>query len=160
MIGKNGKDVGGRPSKLTADVQRQIVQAIQVGNYVETAAAFAGISKSVFYKWMKQGRAAQAKGRLTAHARFVDAVEKALADGEVRDLAIIAQAAQGRSAILDAAGNVLQPAIPAQWQASAWRLERRMPDKWGRRARLDLGTPGDGPTRIIVDLGTGRPDEA
>ena len=29
-------------------------------------------------------------------------------------------------------------AIDGTWQAAAWKLERRYPDEWGRRDRLEL----------------------
>lgn len=153
------KHPGGRPTKLTPAVQQQVVNAIQAGNYIEVAAAHAGISRPVLYQWMKKGRAAQLRGEVTRCAEFVDAIEKALADGEVRDVALIARAASGIAAQIDAQGNVIAPAIAPQWQASAWRLERRMPDKWGRRQRLDVATPGGEPMRIVVDLGTGKPTD-
>jgi len=32
------------------------------------------------------------------------------------------------------------------WQAAAWRLERKYPDKWGRR-RVEVTGPGGGPVQ-------------
>jgi len=40
-----------RPTKLTPAVQKKIVDAIKAGNYMETAAAYAGISKQTLYNW-------------------------------------------------------------------------------------------------------------
>jgi hypothetical protein len=83
-----------------------------MGNYMETAAAFAGVHKSTLYEWLKKG----AKSKSGIYKEFSDAVKKALAEAEVRDVAIISQAAK------------------ESWQASAWRLERKFPDKWGKKA--------------------------
>jgi hypothetical protein len=47
-------------------------------------------------------------------------VNKAVAESESRDLATILKAAQ------------------SQWQAAAWRLERRFPEKYGRNDRLKV----------------------
>ena len=102
----------GRPSKLTHERQAKICDAIRAGNYLETAAAFAGIDKTTMYLWMRKGRAAN-RGK---HREFVDAVEKAMADAEARDVALIGKAA-----------------ADGTWQAAAWRLERKHPDRWGRR---------------------------
>ena len=33
----------------------QIVAAVRAGNFIETAAAFAGISKQTLYNWLKEG---------------------------------------------------------------------------------------------------------
>lgn len=113
----------GRPSKLTPEVSKQITDVIAAGNYIETAAAYAGIHKDTLYDWLKRGRAA----KTGIYSDFVEAVEQALAQAEVRDLAIIGKAAN------------------EVWQAAAWRLERRMPQKYGRRARVDHGTPDGKP---------------
>ena len=102
---------GGRPSKLTPEIQDRIVAAIRAGNYVETAARHAGIDPATFYRWMERG----AKERSGKYREFRKAVEKARADAEVRHVAIIAQAATKR------------------WEAAAWWLERSFPDRWGRR---------------------------
>ncbi len=101
--------------KLTPDVQEKIVSLLRAGNYVETAAACAGIHKDTFYEWMKRG----AKGE-EPFAELAAAVHKALADGEARDVAVIFQASK------------------EQWQAAAWRLERRFPDKWSRNDRVKV----------------------
>lgn len=115
----------GRPTKFNKEIQNKIIMAIKAGNYVETAAAYAGINKSTLYDWLKRGE--REKQRVAKNPRykirkseapfvgFSDAVEKALAEAEVRDVVIVGEAAK------------------VHWQAAAWRLERRHPDRWGRR---------------------------
>ena len=114
-----------RPTKLNKVVESKIISAIRAGNYIETAAAYAGINKSTLYDWLKRGEREKQRvqktpgGRIrkkeTPFVEFSNAVEKALAEAEVRDVAIIAKAAED------------------QWQAAAWRLERKFPDRWGKR---------------------------
>jgi len=115
----------GRPTKLTPELQAKIVNAIKAGNYIETAAAFAGVSKQSIYTWMRTGaRAKSGKKR-----EFVDAVQKALAQAEMDALAIVTTAA-GK-----------------HWTAAAWRLERSHPGRWGRRLEVtatDEPKPIDG----------------
>lgn len=101
----------GRPEKLTPELQQKIVDAIRMGAYIETAAAYAGINKSTLYDWMRRG----ARAKSGKYKEFSNAIEKALAESEMRDLAVIAKASQ------------------ENWQAAAWRLERKFPDRWGRR---------------------------
>lgn len=120
---------GGRPTKLTSDVQQKLCDAIRAGNYLATAAAFAGVSESTLHNWLKRG-ANEAKGR---HHDLAAAVEKAMADAEARDVALISKAA-----------------ADGTWQAAAWRLERRFPDRWGRRDRLDATVKG-GITHVSMD---------
>lgn len=122
----------GRPTKLNYGVQEKIVQAIKAGNYIETAAAYAGISKSTLYEWLKRGErenqrvAKNPRYRIKKsekpYVEFSNAIEKALAEAEIRDVAIIGKAAE------------------EQWQAAAWRLERKFPDKWGRRVLEHKGS--------------------
>jgi transposase len=106
------KNPGGRPTKLTKELQAKIVQAIEAGNYIETAAAYAGVDKVSLYAWMKKGHHEPENG---LHREFLNAVQKALAAAEVRDVTLLAAAAE------------------ESWQAAAWRLERKFPDRWGRR---------------------------
>ena len=58
--------MAGRPTKLTPDVQEKIVQAIRAGNYIETAAAYAGVR---MYVWTTF----QIRFQGDASARQVDA---------------------------------------------------------------------------------------
>ncbi len=106
---------GKSKSKLTPELQEKILLHLRVGAYVETAAACAGIHKDTFYEWMKKG----ARGQ-QPYVAFAQAVNKAVAESESRDLATILKAAQ------------------SQWQAAAWRLERRFPEKYGRNDRLKV----------------------
>lgn len=118
---KGGK---GRPTKLTKEVQAKIVSAIRAGNYMETAAAFAGIHKSTFHDWMKQGQRLREKFEKSGEKpdknqtnliHFSDSIEKALAEAEMRDVMTITQASE------------------EDWKAAAWRLERKHPQRWGRK---------------------------
>ena len=101
---------GGRPTKLTSEVAARICRALRAGVYIETAAVLAGISRSTFYYWMKRA----AKSEPSIYRQFSDTVEGAMAHAEVRDVAIIAEAAK------------------TKWRAAAWRLERRYASRWGR----------------------------
>lgn len=107
--------MAGRPTKLTPELQRTIVTAITGGNYIETAAAMAGVNKDTLYHWFRLGAKSPGIYRV-----FSDAVEKALAQAETRDVLLIGRAAE------------------TQWQAAAWRLERKFPQRWGRRDHLKL----------------------
>ena len=116
-----------RPSKLDRETQQRICDAIAAGNYMETAALYAGVCKDTLYEWLRRGRAGK-KGD-ERYAQFAQAVEEALARSEVRDVALIAKAAE------------------QHWQAAAWRLERRYPDRWGRRSLVTGGE--EGPIEVV-----------
>ena len=115
----------GRRTKLTPDVQKRVVEAIRAGNYKEVAARYAGIGESTFYEWLKRGASHR-----VGYVEFAEAVKNAEAEAEVRDVALIEKAAM------------------ENWTAAAWRLERRYPDRWGRRERHEI-TGEDGKELVI-----------
>jgi len=102
----------GRPTKLTPAVIDKICDALRGGNYRETAAAYAGVARSTFNEWMQRGH----ESKSGIFRDLADAVDKALADCEARNVAMIEKAA--------AAGD---------WKAAGWFLERMFPTRWGRR---------------------------
>lgn len=138
----------GRPVMLDNDPEKidLLFKALQTGAYLETAIRYAGISKTAIYLWLKKGHAAvdrQEKGEPsreddTTYVEFMYRLEKAMAESEMRDLLNIANAAV------------------ESWQASAWRLERRFPEKYGRRIQEVSGV-GGGPIQlqaVPIDLST------
>lgn len=111
-----------RPTKLTPKLQERIVGFVRAGAYVETAAAAAGISKETLYSWLRRGAADE-----VPFAAFAEAVEEAQALAEMRDLALIGKAAE------------------TEWTAAAWRLERKFPDRYGRRTKHEVSGLDGGP---------------
>ena len=138
------KKTRGRPSKLTPEVQEEICAALRAGNYIEPSAMRAGINKATLYNWLKkggqenervargraQGRNCVVSAKLQPYVDFLDAVKKAEAEAEARDVAIIAKAAL------------------TQWQAAAWRLERKHFKRWGRKQALAVGNLDDKPLQV------------
>jgi len=110
--------------KLTAERSEKIIGYLRAGAYIETAAAAAGISKQTLYNWLR--RAAAEDEEDPSFAKFAAAVEEAQALAEVRDIALIGKAAE------------------SQWQAAAWRLERKSPERWSRKDRVELSGKGGG----------------
>lgn len=100
--------MAGRPTKRTPEREARLLEALRAGNTRRAACHYAGITPETFSQWQR-------------FSEFSAAVQKAEADAEVRHVAQIAQAA-----------------MSGTWQASAWWLERRRPDDYGRRDRIDL----------------------
>ena len=105
----------GRPPKITQQIQDSICSAIRGGSFMETAAAYGGISKDTLYAWMRLG----ARGEGEEYVKFSDAIKRALAESEVQGIAQIR--AHGKES----------------WQAVAWYLERRFKERWGRSIKID-----------------------
>lgn len=121
----------GRPSKLTEEVQNRILRAVQAGNWLETASAYAGVDASTVRRWIAKGEADDAE---EPYRSFCAAIKQARAEAEIRAVALIQKAAQDGT-----------------WQASAWYLERSHPDRWGRK-RLEITGADSQPVRVEVDV--------
>ena len=115
-----------RQSKLTPETQEKIVNAIADGNYLETAAALGGVTYTTLWNWMKKGESASSG----IYLEFFEAVKRAEAEAESL-----------RVSRIDKAG------MEGNWQADAWYLERRYPDRWGRRVQEVTGKNG-GPITV------------
>jgi hypothetical protein len=122
----------GRPTKLTPEIHAIIVNAIAEGNYIETAAACAGISKETLHSWLRRG----ARSETGIHRRFADDVNKATAKSEQEGIRNIRGAA-ARDA--------------KHWTAEAWYMERRFGDRWSRkdRTKLEVSGPDGKPIQVI-----------
>ncbi len=97
-------------------MEERILNFLRLGNHIETSCKAAGIHKDTYYEWMKRARLAKpGDDRYVAFAVKADA---ALGEAEARDVQTIFLASK------------------EQWQAAAWRLERRFPERWSRNDRL------------------------
>ena len=133
-----------KPTTITAKIIEDICTAVRAGNYMTTAAAYAGVPSRTFYSWLRRGRKVievqEAGGDPEAEAgiqeagllrELVEQLEQANGFAETRHVAIIA----------DKARKV--------WQAAAWWLERRYPDRWGQRTRHDVAEEGAQQTDLL-----------
>ena len=122
----------GRIPSLTPERVKEILALLQVGNTDEVAANASGISRGAFYKWLARGRAAiekmekgeQIDDSEMMYVDFVDSVKKAKAE-----------------AIATAVTHVRR-AMSKNWQAAMTFLERKDPENWGRKDRVDVHATG------------------
>ena len=112
---------------LTPEMLEKLVRMIQSGSYAEVAARACGINADTFYQWLLRGGRGE-----QPFAQLAEAVDKAAAESEVRDAAII-----GKHADHD-------------WRAAAWRLERKNHKRWGRKDQLELAGNEDKPIVVSV----------
>ena len=133
-----GKKTGGRRTKLTPEVREKVVSAIRAGNYANVAAEYAGIGERTFYRWLQRGQAAN-RG---IYRQFWQAVKKAEREAEVRAVAII------------------QKHMEDNWQAAMTYLERKFPDRWGRRDRLRVDLNPKEALEELLALSTEELEEA
>jgi hypothetical protein len=102
-----------RPSKLTPETIEHLTQAISLGASYELACRYAGVDYSSFRNWMRKGEQATSG----PFFEFSQAFKRAEGAGAVRWLTTIERAAE-----------------EGAWQAAAWKLERRYPQQYARKA--------------------------
>jgi len=149
----NDKQKSGRPSILTKELIDRITKLIQHGSYIETACASVGIVKDLYYTWLKLGENHRQllKNQETEtdieilqdiedkielinplYIVFSDSINKAVVESELRDILRIDKAAN------------------KSWQAAAWKLERKHPQRWSRYNKMELSGKVE-TTPTIVD---------
>lgn len=141
----NPDDPTGTPLKVHVTAAERVIEALERGNYLETAAAMAGVHKDTVYEWLKVGAKAWSTGlplsRMRAHdrrcAEFSDGVAQAQAMAEGNDVDRLHALANGEDASV--AARVLM-----------WRLERRFAKRWGQKGSLEV-TGADGGA-LTIDL--------
>lgn len=108
-------------SKYTPERVKRFLDAVRLGSTYRLAAAYAGISHETYANW------------LDSKPEFFAAVKEAEGQAVVGWLAKIEKAAND--------GN---------WQAAAWKLERRLPEDFGRKDRQSVELTGKdgGPVEI------------
>lgn len=117
-------------TELTPELMASLCNVVQAGNYLETALKFAGVASDTMMQWVELGH----MNPNTIYGTFVRNMNKAMAASEMRDLNFIDRAMQD--------GN---------WQAAAWRLERKYPHRWGRNERI--ANPDCMESQVINDSG-------
>src|SRR5262245_21108483 len=85
----------GRTTKLTPTLQTTICQAVAVGVPLLTAAQYAGVAPSTVMQWLQRGEGRASRPMRQPYVEFVEAVQKARAQDEVRRIARLEQAAKG-----------------------------------------------------------------
>lgn len=135
-----------RPNRIfEAQLVNEIIGYIEVGNYVPTACAAAGISETTYYRWLSDGQAVE---ELIGDKEDADDYRERMLNGElVLGLsAIQVRSWEFRQRILMASARseayavaTIRAQMPAQWTAAMTFLERRFPGRWKRRDQIDIG---------------------
>jgi hypothetical protein len=136
---RNGSKLG-KPGAFDAVKAEKIVAYVKAGNYLETAAAAAGVGRDQMRRWLHDG----ARKPASPEGQFAAAVEQARAEAEVRSVALIES--HGRPATrtrekFDAKGQTVERTTETDrgdWRPLAWRLERMNPAKFAARVRLEV----------------------
>lgn len=110
----------GRPLELTREIIKQVAEFLPRALYVETVAGHIGVHRYTFSRWLREGSkeqrrrdgGAEPNPKFDLHCELSSTVKKALAGAESDYL------------------SQIQAAGTEAWQALAWILERRFPQRW------------------------------
>ncbi|NHQ60586.1 hypothetical protein G9409_08295 [Chlorobium sp. BLA1] len=97
--------------KITAEKIECIVDVLGAGHYREVACKLAGIDRKTLTNWLKRGEREQSG----LYRELYTGVMQAEAKAEVYHL------------------KNIETASVKNWFASAWFLERKHPERWGKR---------------------------
>jgi hypothetical protein len=113
---------------VTDEAIENLLKALALGMTRRAAAAAAGFSKTTLYRMLEND----------ADGTLVTAIEKAEGQAEATYSTIVANAA----------------ADPKNWTAAAWWLERRHPQDYSKRDKVEMSGPDGGPieSRDVTSL--------
>lgn len=105
-----------KPTTLLKKVKEEICGYVENGNTFKDAFTLAGVGESTFYDWKKRGKEDIAEGKVSIYADFHQSLEKSLSMFKAWHIQNIMKAAKEDK----------------QWTASAWLLERKFREEFGR----------------------------
>lgn len=108
---------GGRPTKLTPEIQKKLCDSLSEGLTITASCGRAGIGLSTYYLWQDHAKKAKRKNRFT---EFMDAVDGAML--------------LGRSVMEVRFAN----GTKMDWRAAKEYLARRYPDEWGEKTKHEV----------------------
>jgi len=132
----------GRPTKLTPELQEKICKYIAEGNYLSVACAAVDVSDQTYHTWLKLGEEEVNNGG-GMFADFLEGTKKAEAEQEAKIAErLLAGAMPGERKRVTKTGpegsSIEITETGGDWLAAATYLERRHPDRWGRRDRTRI----------------------
>lgn len=133
-----GKRRPGAPSKFDEATRDAIIEEVARGNFDNVAAHAAGIAAATLGQWKTRGNDDLEHGRQTEYAEFVTRLSRASAEAELHMVQRIrAQAGE-------------------DWRAAAFYLERKAPERWARKDKLDVSTDTVSIPREVTPTGGKR----
>ncbi len=103
----------------------RLLLLLEQGIAYEPASESVGISESTFFKWKRGEIPARITDGMSdeetkaAKVQFLQAIKKAESRAEIKY------------------ATILQDAAPANWQAAAWWLERRLPERYRAQVKVE-----------------------
>jgi hypothetical protein len=116
--------------KLNQKIIDDSEKLIRAGNYVNVVCNYLGIDESTWYRWIKKGEEDNKKGINNIYCKFFKSIKRAESIAEIKNV------------------NVIQMASQEDWKASAWYLERKYFDRWGRKEGREITGKDGGSVKV------------
>ena len=107
--------------KYNTEIIDELLKYIEAGNYVTTACECVGLNPKTFYEWLNDETKSNISNTI---------IQKAKSRAIARNVAVIQVAAKNN------------------WTASAWFLERKKSEDWGRKDNVKLSGDSDKPVVV------------
>lgn len=135
----------GRPTRLTRKVIDELALATEQGYNRKTACAIVGVSTSAFNDWIQRGSEEPGSifSELVVKIEAADEIAKKVTLDAIREHAAGGRTIRKIQERRDEKGNLLGTVetieeLPPSLQASIWILERRFPEEFGPRQKVDM----------------------
>lgn len=153
----------GRHTKLTPDTANTIIDAVAAGNYLDTAARAAGVHPATVYRWLEN--ADKPGTRYQPHREFRDALDRARGTAEQTIVGSVVEAVKGGTVtkrvtrmLRDGTEEVEETITAPDGRVGLEFLSRAFPDRWARRAALEVTGAAGGPIQISAERLSGLAD--
>jgi hypothetical protein len=120
----------GRPTLLTPELADRIVQVVSAGNYLKTAAQFAGVGQSTLMGWLARGRAAAGQVQ-----QGYDVGEE-----ELPFLDFLERVTQAETVAEVSAVTHWRRAFPEDWRSARDYLARKRPEQWAAKTTIAISS--------------------
>lgn len=110
------------PRKLNKGMITALSDVIRKGNYANVACQLCGISEVTLWNWLNQAEQDELAGRETIYLALLKSLKEAEAEAETEMVAVVRSKATESK----------------EWLPAMVFLERRHPDRWGRRERKSI----------------------
>jgi len=148
----------GRKTTLTPEIIEDVRRILPTVLYLYTVSDYIAVPRRTFWHWIRRGKLEEKRLALEGgepssqeaiYLELLQTIKRAIAEGEFTDASVIRKATEGLEYVevrttkgFNAQGDEVEVekiettkrVMPA-WQAAAWRLERRFPERWGANSR-------------------------
>ena len=156
----------GRKTKLTPDVEEDICQAVSLGLTYRDAALLVGVTDRSIHGWIERGRKSKSgiyfrffhkleAAKVKMKATYAEAIRKAALDQD--KVTQVTRTTLPDGTIIDKIVETTRPA--RDWKAALAALERRFPEEWGPRHRVEHEGGVSVQQPVVVKFIGGGPDD-